>query len=192
MNTKRITSLILTALILTFSLFFTGCDGNNNDNNPNQPSSATIKDNPLYEGINSCIENIVKADKTNDMEYELKKYPDYYIEGEFGGEKEFEKMVKSNFYTCDTEYEISEITDVTEEQSVKMEAEIKSYYNAEIDIQKVAKVDVSYKYTNYSKKGYIDDSTLMPTTEYYIQFDNTWYYGWGLEINSEIIEQEIE
>lgn len=192
MNTKRITSLILTALTLTFSLFFTGCDGNNNDNNPTQPSSATIKDNPLYEGINSCIENIVKADKTNDMEYELKKYPDYYIEGEFGGEKEFEKIVKSNFYTCDTEYEISEITDVTEEQSVKMEAEIKSYYNAEIDIQKVAKVDVSYKYTNYSKKGYIDDSTLMPTTEYYIQFDNTWYYGWGLEINSEIIEQEIE
>ncbi|MGN1132572.1 MAG: hypothetical protein ACI4RL_06660, partial [Ruminococcus sp.] len=61
-----------------------------------------------------------------------------------------------------------------------------------LDIQKVAKVDVSYKYTNYSKDGYIDDSTLVPTTEYYIQFDNTWYYGWGLELNSEIIEQEIE
>ena len=192
MKTKRVTSLILTALILAFSLFFTGCEENKNVDSSTRPGTPTIKDNPLYEGINSCIENIVKADKTNDMEYELKKYPEYYIEGEFGGEEEFEKIVKSNFYTCDTEYEISEITDVTEEQSVKMEAEIKSYYNAEIDIQKVAKVDVSYKYTNYSKKGYIDDSTLMPTTEYYIQFDNTWYYGWGLEINSEIIEQEIE
>lgn len=192
MKTKRVTSLILSAVILAFSLFFTGCETEEKKVDNTNPSSTTIKDNPLYDGINSCIENIVKADKTNDMEYELKKYPDYYIEGEFGGEKEFEKIVKSNFYTCDTEYEISEITDVTEEQSVKMEAEIKSYYNAEIDIKKVAKVDVSYKYTNYSKKGYIDDSTLMPTTEYYIQFDNTWYYGWGLEINSEIIEQEIE
>ena len=91
-----------------------------------------------------------------------------------------------------TEYEITESTDVTEEQAEKAEKEIKDYYDADIDIQKVAKVDASYKYTNYSKEGYIDDSTLMPTTEYYIQFDNTWYYGWGLEINSEIIEQELE
>ncbi|MGN0461784.1 MAG: hypothetical protein ACI4HZ_05005 [Ruminococcus sp.] len=192
MNTKRVTSLILTAVILAFSLFFTGCEVNVNVNESTQPSTPTIKDNPLYEGINSCIENIVKADKTNDMEYELKKYPEYYIEGEFGGEKEFEKIVKSNFYTCDTEYEITEITDVTEEQADKVEKEIKDYYDADIDIQKVAKVDASYKYTNYSKEGYIDDSTLMPSTEYYIQFDNTWYYGWGLELNSEIIEQEIE
>ncbi|MGN1126790.1 MAG: hypothetical protein ACI4RI_05055, partial [Ruminococcus sp.] len=94
--------------------------------------------------------------------------------------------------TCDTEYEINEITDVTEEQAKKVKKEIKDYYDADLDIQKVAKVDVSYKYTNYSKEGYIDDSTLMPSTEYYIQFDNTWYYGWGLEINSEIIEQELE
>ena len=132
------------------------------------------------------------AVKTNDMEYELKKSPHYYIESEFGGEKEFEKTVKSNFYTCDTEYEITEITDLTEEQAKKIEKEIKDYYDTDLDIQKVAKVDVSYKYTNYSNNGYIDDSTLMPTTEYYIQFDNTWYYGWGLELNSEIIEQEIE
>lgn len=192
MNTKRITSLILTAVILAFSLFFTGCEVNVNVNESKSTSTPTIKENPLYEGINSCIENIVKADKTNDMEYELKKYPDYYIKGEFGGEEEFEKTVKDNFYTCDTEYEISEITDVTEQQAKKIEKEIKDYYDEEIDIQKVAKVDVSYKYTNYSKDGYIDDSTLMPTTEYYIQFDNTWYYGWGLELNSEIIEQEIE
>lgn len=192
MNTKRITSLILTAVILAFSLFFTGCKTEENKVDSTTQSTPTIKDNPLYEGINSCIENIVMADKTNDMEYELKKYPEYYINGEFGGEEEFEKIVKENFYTCDTEYEISEITDVTEQQSNKMEKEIKDYYDVEIDIQKVAKVDASYKYTNYSKDGYIDDSTLMPTTEYYIQFDNTWYYGWGLELNSEIIEQEIE
>ena len=115
MKTKRVTSLILTAVFLAFSLFFTGCEENKNVDSSTQPSTPTIKDNPLYEGINSCIENIVKADKTNDMEYELKKYPEYYIEGEFGGEKEFEKIVKSNFYTCDTEYEITEITDVTKE-----------------------------------------------------------------------------
>lgn len=192
MKTKRVTSLILTAVFLAFSLFFTGCEENKNVDSSTQPSTPTIKDNPLYEGINSCIENIVKADKTNDMEYELKKYPEYYIEGEFGGEEEFEKIVKSNFYTCDTEYEITEITDVTEEQAEKAEKEIKDYYDADLDIQKVAKVDASYKYTNYSKEGYIDDSTLMPSTEYYIQFDNTWYYGWGLELNSEIIEQELE
>ena len=192
MKTKRVTSLILTAVILAFSLFFTGCETEEKKVDNTNPSTPSIKDNPLYEGINSCIENIVKADKTNDMEYELKKYPEYYIEGEFGGEKEFEKIVKSNFYTCDTEYEITEITDVTEEQAEKAEKEIKDYYDADIDIQKVAKVDASYKYTNYSKEGYIDDSTLMPTTEYYIQFDNTWYYGWGLELNSEIIEQELE
>ena len=84
------------------------------------------------------------------------------------------------------------ITDVKNGDFEKVEKEIKDYYDADIDIQKVAKVNASYKYTNYSKEGYIDDSTLMPSTEYYIQFDNTWYYGWGLELNSEIIEQEIE
>ena len=92
MKTKRVTSLILTAVILAFSLFFTGCEENKNVDSSTQPGTPTIKDNPLYEGINSCIENIVKADKTNDMEYELKKYPEYYIEGEFGGEKEFERI----------------------------------------------------------------------------------------------------
>ncbi|MGN1132117.1 MAG: hypothetical protein ACI4RL_04370 [Ruminococcus sp.] len=192
MKNKKAVSLIFTAVILVLSLSFAGCGTEQENTDNTQPSTPSIKDDPLYDGINSCIENIVMADKTNDMEYELKKYPTYYIESEFGGEEEFEKIVKDNFYTCDTEYEISEITDVTEKQAEKMETEIKDYYDVDLDIQKVAKVDVSYKYTNYSKDGYIDDSTLVPTTEYYIQFDNTWYYGWGLEMNSEIIEQEIE
>ena len=133
---------------------------------------------------------MVMADKTNEMKYELKKYPDYFINGEYGGEKEFEKLVEENFYKCDTDYEIYSIEDVSAQYAQSVEKEINDYYGTSVNIDGVAKVEDGFRYYNYDSDQYVDQTEIVPSTEYYIKADGTWYYGWGIELNAEITELE--
>ena len=153
-------------------------------------TTTSVTENPLYKEIDACIQNMVMADKTNEMKYELKKYPDYFINGEYGGEKEFEKLVEENFYKCDTDYEIYSIEDVSAQYAQSVEKEINDYYGTSVNIDGVAKVEDGFRYYNYDSDQYVDQTEIVPSTEYYIKADGTWYYGWGIELNAEITELE--
>ena len=76
-------------------------------------------------------------------------------------------------------------------RTLKLEVINEEDIDVDVNIEKVVLANVSYKYTNYSDKR-LDDSELVPTDEYYISIDGKWYYGWGLEINSEVSEQVVE
>lgn len=189
MKKGKITAVALSAVMLFTAVFFTGCGSKNDEQENTQPTTLS-EEQMLEKEIADCIDVIVKADKTKALEDELKKYPDYYINSDMGFEnlENFKKCIEENFYTVDTEYHILSVKDITDKQEKKVEKELLENFEAEIDIQRVAKVEVEYKYTNYSDKNKIDDSSFIPTTEYYIQFDNVWYYGWGLDLNTEFIE----
>lgn len=186
---KKIGYLLVAVIMIFTATTFTGCTDNSDENDSTQPSTTAAQASPLYNDIDNCIKAIAKADKTNALEDELKKYPKYFVDANFDGEKGLEKAIKDGFYTCDTAYVIEDIEDVTSRYAESIEKEIKEYYDADVNIEKVAKAEVSYRYTNYSDDR-LDDSTFVPTTEYYINIDGTWYYGWGLDVNSEIVSQE--
>lgn len=184
--------IVVTLLAVTMLVCFVGCekDTEKSSSNATTTTAYSIKNNEYYNEIDSCIKDTVKAFQTNTLEDRLKIYPDYFVQGEYGGEAELEKAIK-DFYSCDTEYEINKIEDVSTKYAEKCSKEVKSYYDIDVNIDKVVYANVSYKYTNYSDNR-LDDSQLIPTDEYYICIDGNWYYGWGLEINSELSEEVIE
>lgn len=184
--------LIISILIVTiFTLV--GCGTENNSSSNSSTTVATtesVENNKYYSDVDGAVKNMAQAFKTNSLEDRLKTYPDYFVKGEYGSNAELKKAMK-NFYTCDTEYKINKITDMTDKYVEKCNKEIKDYYGIDTNIEKVVLANVSYKYTNYSDDR-LDDSELVPTDEYYIRIDGKWYYGWGLEINSEVSEQVVE
>lgn len=184
--------LIISILIVTiFTLV--GCGTENNSSSNSSATVATtesVENNKYYSDVDGAVKNMAQAFKTNSLEDRLKTYPDYFVKGEYGSNAELKKAMK-NFYTCDTEYKINKITDMTDKYVEKCNKEIKDYYGIDTNIEKVVLANVSYKYTNYSDDR-LDDSELVPTDEYYICIDGKWYYGWGLEINSEVSEQVVE
>lgn len=184
--------LIISILIVTiFTLV--GCGTENNSSSNSSTTVATtesVENNKYYSDVDGAVKNMAQAFKTNSLEDRLKTYPDYFVKGEYGSNAELKKAMK-NFYTCDTEYKINKITDMTDKYVEKCNKEIKDYYGIDTNIEKIVLANVSYKYTNYSDDR-LDDSELVPTDEYYICIDGKWYYGWGLEINSEVSEQVVE
>ena len=190
--TGKILSITLSLIMALSIITLCGCDGEKKSTTPTPPTTTSVQQHPFYMEIENAIKIIAKADKTNALEDELKKYPEYFINSDagYGGLKEFKKCIKENFYSCDTEYAIYDIQDVTETYKKSIEKELKNDFQANIEIQSVAKVEDAYRYYNYDDNMHVDDSSLVPTTEYFIKFDNTWYYGWGLTLNSEV--QEIE
>lgn len=184
--------LIISILIVTiFTLV--GCGTENNSSSNSSTTVATtesVENNKYYSDVDGAVKNMAQAFKTNSLEDRLKTYPDYFVKGEYGSNAELKKAMK-NFYTCDTEYKINKITDMTDKYVEKCNKEIKDYYGIDTNIEKVVLANVSYKYTNYSDDR-LDDSELVPADEYYICIDGKWYYGWGLEINSEVSEQVVE
>ncbi len=190
MKINKFSALLMAMIMIITAVSFAGCDNNNTDNKDATTASTVSKEQQeLEDGVKGAVDAIVKADKTNALEDELVKYPNYYIEGSMGfeGMDNFKKCIEENFYTVDTQYHILDVQDVTDKEKTNVEKDLKENFDVDIDIQKVAKAEIEYKYTNYSN-GNIDDSDFLPTTEYYIMFDNTWYYGWGLELNAEIQE----
>lgn len=186
---KKFLSLAL-ALVSTIAVFaLCGCE---NNENTNTTTTTSVQQNPLYADIIDAIERVAQADKTNALEDELKKYPEYFINSDmgYGGMENFKQCIKENFYSCDTDYMVYKIEDVTSTYEKEIEKELKEDFEADIDIQQVAKVEDAYKFYNYDDNEHIDDSTFVPSTEYFIKFNNTWYYGWGLTLNSEV--EEIE
>ena len=184
--------LIVTILIVTI-FTFVGCGTDNNTTSNTSTTVATsesVENNKYYSDVEGAVKNMAQAFKTNSLEDRLKTYPDYFVKGEYGSYAKLKKAMKK-FYTCDTEYKINKITDVTDKYAEKCTKEIKDYYGIDTNIEKVILANVSYKYTNYSDDR-LDDSELVPTDEYYICIDGKWYYGWGLEINSDVSEQVVE
>lgn len=197
MTVKKIFAALL-ALLAASVLVFSGCDTDDSVNaddteTTTEETSATKPvDEKLIKEISDCVALIAKADKTNALEDELKKYPMYYIESENGyeGMEEFKYCIENYFYTCDTQYKVLSVEDVTREQKKSVETDLKENYDADIDIQKVVLADIDYKYTNYNTDNYIDDLDFHTESQYFIKFEDTWYYGWGLDLNMEV--EEIE
>lgn len=182
---KNISVYILSLCMLLSVFAITGCDSSSGSTSSSiEQTTTSVAENPLYAGIEDAIKATAKADKTNDIKDELRKYPDYYVKGEYGTVKEFEKSIKENFYKCDTEYVINSIEDVTSQYEKSIEKELKDYYDADVDIEGVAKVNASYRYYNYNDDQHLDQTDLIPSDEYYIKIDGLWYYGWNLEINA--------
>ena len=192
---KKILTLALALCVCSSAFALVGCSESSQNATEDTKTTTvetttSVTENPLYKEIDACIQNMVMADKTNEMKYELKKYPDYFINGEYGGEKEFEKLVEENFYKCDTDYEIYSIEDVSAQYAQSVEKEINDYYGTSVNIDGVAKVEDGFRYYNYDSDQYVDQTEIVPSTEYYIKADGTWYYGWGIELNAEITELE--
>ena len=192
---KKILTLALALCVSSSAFALVGCSESSQNATEDTKTTTvetttSVTENPLYKEIDACIQNMVMADKTNEMKYELKKYPDYFINGEYGGEKEFEKLVEENFYKCDTDYEIYSIEDVSDQYAQSVEKEINDYYGTSVNIDGVAKVEDGFRYYNYDSDQYVDQTEIVPSTEYYIKADGTWYYGWGIELNAEISELE--
>ncbi len=192
---KKILTLALALCVSSSAFALVGCSESSQNATEDTKTTTvetttSVTENPLYKEIDACIQNMVMADKTNEMKYELKKYPDYFINGEYGGEKEFEKLVEENFYKCDTDYEIYSIEDVSAQYAQSVEKEINDYYGTSVNIDGVAKVEDGFRYYNYDSDQYVDQTEIVPSTEYYIKADGTWYYGWGIELNAEITELE--
>ena len=192
---KKILTLALALCVSSSAFALVGCSESSQNATEDTKTTTvetttSVTENPLYKEIDACIQNMVMADKTNEMNYELKKYPDYFINGEYGGEKEFEKLVEENFYKCDTDYEIYSIEDVSAQYAQSVEKEINDYYGTSVNIDGVAKVEDGFRYYNYDSDQYVDQTEIVPSTEYYIKADGTWYYGWGIELNAEITELE--
>lgn len=188
---KRLT---IISLVIVTIFTFVGCGTESNSSSNTSTTVTTtvdsVKSNKYYNDIDSTIQTIVKAYKTKSFNERAAMYPDYFIKGEYGGNAGLKEAIKG-FYTCDTEYKINSIKDMTDKYAEKCIKEIKDYYDIDVNIEKVVLANVSYKYTNYSDKR-LDDSELVPTDEYYISIDGKWYYGWGLEINSEVSEQVVK
>lgn len=186
--------LIIISLVIVTIFTFVGCGTESNSSSNTSTTVTTtvnsVKSNKYYNDIDGAIQTIVKAYKTKSFNERAAMYPDYFIKGEYGGNAGLKEAIKG-FYTCDTEYKINSIKDMTDKYAKKCIKEIKDYYDVDVNIEKVVLANVSYKYTNYSDKR-LDDSELVPTDEYYICIDGKWYYGWGLEINSEVSEQVVE
>ena len=137
---------------------------------------------------------IAKADKTNALKDELEKYPKYYYNNEngFASLNELKDCIKKYFYTCDTEYKVLSAVDVTDEKKSEIETDLKENFGAKLDVEQVALADIDYKYTNYSTDDYIDDLDFKTESQYFIKVYDKWYYGWGLDLNSEHYEYEAE
>lgn len=187
---KKLFVLFVSALMLFSAVTLFGCSGNGSDTLSVQ--ETTVKNAKLVSEITDCVKAIAKADKTNALEDELVKFPEYYIDSPNGyeGMDEFRRCIKEYFYTCDTEFKVISVDDVTGEYKSVMEKDIKENHNADVKIQQVAVADIDFKYTNYSTDNYIDDTDFNRETQYFIKIDGTWYYGWGIDQNME--HQEIE
>lgn len=184
--------IILLSLVILTIFTCVGCGKDNSSSTTTTTVATTtdpVKGNEYYSDVDGAIKKVAKAFKTNSIDDRMACYPDYFINGEYGDKAGLEKAMK-DFYTCDTEYKINKITDMTDKYAEKCIKEIKDYYDIDVNIEKVVFANVSYKYTNYSDNR-LDDSDLVPTDEYYICIDGSWYYGWGLEINSEVSEQVV-
>lgn len=200
MKFKKITALLMGSIITISAFTFAGCEADVNNNNNEETTTTTQEvttttapqDTKLMKEISDCVAVIAKADKTNALKDELKKYPEYYINSPNGWESldELKRCIKENFYTCDTEYNVLSAEDVTDEYKETMEEDIKENHNATVDIQQVAVADIDYKYTNYSTDNYIDDTDFLTETQYFIKIDGVWYYGWGIDQNME--HEEID
>lgn len=192
---KKLFALVISALLIMTSVYGCGSD-KNPDTNTTPKTSATAsaeeKEKQLKKEISDCVAAIAKADKTNALEDELVKYPEYYYNSEngFASLDELKECIKKYFYTCDTEYKVLSVKDVTKSKKSEMEKDLKENYGANLNIEQAAVADINYKYTNYSTHEYIDDIDFKKETQYFIKIDGKWYYGWGLDLNSEHYEIE--
>lgn len=188
-------------LLLTVAVVISACAGCDSDKTDStvttMQTTQAVKETgneQLKKDISDCIAAIAKADKTNALEDELVKYPEYYYNSEngFTSLDELKQCIRDYFYTCDTEYKVQSVKDVTTEKKKEIEQDLLENFEAKLKVEQVAEAVVDYKYTNYSTDDYIDDIDFQTETQYFIKISGQWYYGWGLDLNSEHYEYEAE
>ena len=120
--------LIIISLVIVTIFTFVGCGTESNSSSKTSTTVTTtvdsIKSNKYYNDIDSAIQTIVKAYKTKSFNERAAMYPDYFIKGEYGGNAGLKEAIKG-FYTCDTEYKINSIKDMTDKYAKKCIKEIK-------------------------------------------------------------------